>query len=310
MTQYSFLLKPLQNEYTVSEMIERYSEELLSNNPQTELTQRSHLKWWRKEIGQYYLSQTRPALLAVCRKKLLDGYTSRGMRRKPSTVNRYFSTLSRVFSVAIREWEWLDVSPLRHIAKLKETSGRTRFLSQEELNRLLLVCQNSPNRDLHIAVVLAVSTCARQMEIMRLRWEEVDLDQGIIILKQTKNKICRSIPLQDYALRLVRQRSQTMRCNAGLIFPSQRKPQQPVNLRVSWKQALVKADINDFRWHDLRHTGASYLAMQGASISELSEILGHKTLQMVKRYAHLSVPHTMQLVARMNRTIFQDSVYK
>jgi integrase len=82
---------------------------------------------------------------------------------------------------------------------------------------------------------------------------------------------------------------------------------QPVDIRTAWENALKKAGIEDFRFHDLRHSAASYLAMNGASLAEIAEVLGHKTLQMVKRYAHLSEAHTHSIVSKMNERIFGDA---
>ena len=246
-------------------------------------------------------------MLIEHRKKLLCEVSYRSKPRSTATVNRYFSTLSRVFAVAVKEWEWIEDSPLQNISKLEEPAGRTRFLSEQEIKRLLDACVALSHQDLYTAVVLALSTCARRMEIMSLRWQHVDLKLGVIYLHKTKNKTSRAIPLQGYALELLRTRYQRSVAPSALVFPSRLKPNQPVSLRASWEKALTLSGIKDFRWHDLRHTGASYLAMQGASLTELSEILGHKTLQMVKRYAHLSLPHTIQIVARMNQTLFANS---
>ena len=294
--------------HTVSEMIDRYIKEVSIIHPNTVKNQGSHLKWWRQEIGHYHLSSVRPAVLIEYRKKLLCEVCCRGKPRSTATVNRYFSTLGRVFAVAIKEWEWMENSPLQNISKLEEPVGRTRFLSEQEISRLLDACASLNHQDLYTAVVLALSTCARRMEIMSLHWQHVDLDLGVIYLHKTKNKTSRAVPLQGYALELIRARYQSAVALSALVFPSRLKPNQPVSLRTSWEKALLLSGIKDFRWHDLRHTGASYLAMQGASLTELSEILGHKTLQMVKRYAHLSLPHTIQIVARMNQTLFEKSV--
>ena len=294
--------------HTVAEMIDRYINEASVVRPNTVRNQSSHLNWWRREMGHCYLDSVRPAVLVEYRKKLLSGVSCRGRPRSMATVNRYFSTLSRVFSVAVKEWEWLSSSPLRYISKLEEPAGRTRFLSEQEIKNLLDACASMKHRDLYTAVVLALSTCARRMELMSLHWKDIDLEAGVIYLHKTKNKTTRAIPLQSYALRLMRTRYHASINPSGLIFPSRLKPNQPISFRVSWEKALRLSGIKDFRWHDLRHTGASYLAMQGASLTELSEILGHKTLQMVKRYAHLSLPHTMQIVARMNQKLFQNPV--
>jgi integrase len=98
------------------------------------------------------------------------------------------------------------------------------------------------------------------------------------------------------------------RIDSNLLFPAKeitpQKPQKPINLRRDWEAALKVAEIQDFKFHDLRHSAASYLAMNGASLAEIAEVLGHKTLQMVKRYAHLSEGHTARVVESMNQKIF------
>ena len=88
------------------------------------------------------------------------------------------------------------------------------------------------------------------------------------------------------------------------MFPSERTPHKPIELRKAFASALRVAEITDFKWHDLRHCTASYLAMNGASLAEIAEVLGHKTLSMVKRYAHLSDGHVSNVVASMNAKIF------
>jgi len=138
---------------------------------------------------------------------------------------------------------------------------------------------------------------------MGMSWKDVDLERGVITLHETKNGERRVLPLAGHALELMKQHSKIRRVNSHLVFPGN-NPQKPIDLRKPFETALKRAEIADFKWHDLRHSCASYLAMNGASLAEIAEILGHKTLQMVKRYAHLSEAHTSKVVARMNEAIF------
>ena len=138
---------------------------------------------------------------------------------------------------------------------------------------------------------------------MCLKWRDVDLERGRITLQDTKNRERRVVPLTGHALELLKDRSKIRRIGSDLMFPG-RDPARPHAVRHSWYDALKAAELDDFRFHDLRHTAASYLAMNDASVAELSEILGHKTLQMVKRYAHLSEQHTAAVVGRMNERVF------
>jgi len=171
-----------------------------------------------------------------------------------------------------------------------------------ERTRLMKACQSSDNPHLYTIVVLALSTGMRQGEIMGLTWDDVDLNQGRITLRETKNGEIRVVPLVSKALNLLRELPR--QTDTPLLFPNKVKQGKPMDLRVPWEKALKKAKIGNFHFHDLRHSAASYLAMNGATIAEIAEVLGHKTLQMVKRYAHLSESHVAGVVGRMNDQIF------
>ena len=121
-----------------------------------------------------------------------------------------------------------------------------------------------------------------------------------------KNGERRRVPLTGLAHAEIKKMSKVRRIDTPLLFPddNRRLKRQTFDLRTYWETALGKAEIKDFRFHDLRHSTASYLAMNGASLAEIAEVLGHKTLQMVKRYAHLSEAHTSAVVASMNKKIF------
>ena len=197
----------------------------------------------------------------------------------------------------------MEQNPARKVSKYKESRGRVRFLSDDEREKLLAACKESDNRFLYIVVVLALSTAARKMELLGLKWQDVDLTRKSIILHETKNDDRRVLPLQGHALSLMLDCSKIRKLGCDYVFPSDKKC-QPIDIRTAWENAIKRAEIEDFRFHDLRHSAASYLAMNGASIAEIAEILGHKTLQMVKRYAHLSEAHTAKVVQRMNERIF------
>jgi len=286
--------------HTLADLVERYSREYLPAKADG-ASQAYQLAWWSEQIGHHTLADVTPALVAEYRDKLAGGITRRHKRRSPATVNRYLAALSHAFTVAMKEWGWIDDNPMRKVSKPREPRGRVRFLSDDERARLLEACRNSANPHLYPAVVLALSTGARQGEIMGLEWSRIDLARGVATLEQTKNGERRALPLTGLALDLLKQR--VRRIDTDLVFPG-RNPARPVELRKPWLEALKAAGIEHFRWHDLRHSAASYLAMNGASLAEIAEVLGHKTLQMVKRYSHLSDQHTHDVVARMNARIF------
>lgn len=161
-------------------------------------------------------------------------------------------------------------------------------------------------------MVLALSTGARRNEILNLQWSNIDLERSQIVLHETKNGERRVLPLQGHAKNLIKEHAKVRILGCDYVFPSEithknaagETVYQPIDIRTAWENALTKAKVVDFRFHDLRHSAASYLAMNGATLAEIAEVLGHKTLQMVKRYAHLSEAHTSAVVARMNERIF------
>lgn len=299
--------------HTVGEMIDRYKRDVLPKKPKSEASQSQQLTWWKDAIGSYTLADATPAKLAECRDRLAsEPLPSRAKKpkadaparyRTPATVVRYMAALSHVFSVAVKEWGWIEDNPLRKITKPKEPKGRVRFLDDDERERLLKACRASDNKDLYLAVVLALSTGARKMEVMSLRWSQVDLNRRVIILTETKNGEMRALPLVSHAFELMQERSKVRHIDTDLVFPG-RNRKRPVELRDPFEAALKEAGVSNFRWHDLRHSCASYLAMNGATLAEIAEVLGHKTLAMVKRYAHLSHAHTSRVVERMNEKIF------
>lgn len=290
--------------HTLAEAINRYIKDVLPQKPKSEKDQKVQLTWWKENLGKYALSDTTPALIAEYRDKLAHGITARNKPRSPSTINRYLAALSHLFTIAVNEWQWLEDNPLRKVSKPKEPRGRIRFLSENERKKLLVAAKESPSKYLYLIIVLCLSTGARKMEIIGLKWQNVDLNRGIITLHETKNGERRILPITGHALDLMHEHEKARRVDTDLVFPSDYKPKQPIDIRTPFETALKHAEIKDFRFHDLRHSAASYLAMNGASMAEIAEVLGHKTLSMVKRYAHLSEAHTASVVAKMNEKIF------
>jgi integrase len=284
-------------QHRLDELLTRYAREVLPRKrPGTQGHQAQQLAWWTQQLGPLRLDQLTPARLTACRERLAE-------TRAPATVNRYLAVLSHAFTVAIQEWGWLEASPLRRVRRLREPQGRIRCLDDAERQGLLVACAQSPNRLLLPVVVLALSTGARKQEILGLSWREVDWRRERVLLLVTKTGERRSVPLTGRALAELQALAKVRRLDTPLVFP-RRDGRAPIDLRYAWQQAVRQAGLTDFRFHDLRHCCASYLAMHGASLVEIADVLGHKTFQMVKRYAHLTEAHTAQVVARMTAAIF------
>jgi integrase len=283
---------------TLAEMLERYRQEILPEYDLKERKDRARkLDWWSARLGTRLLAEVTPALISEARMSLARG----GPRGKPlaaATQTRYLAVLRHIFGIAVREWEWVTENPVRRVKAPREPRGRVRFLSDEERERLLAVCEKSYEPRLYPLVVLAVSTGARQGELLRLSWADVDLGRGVAVLHKTKNRDRRSLPLAGRASELLRQMASVRRLGSNAVFAGRNG--KALFPRDAWEAALAEAEVSDFRFHDLRHTAASYLAMSGATLAEIAEVLGHRTLQMVKRYAHLTEQHTSSVVSRMN----------
>lgn len=300
--------------HTVGDMIDRYVNRLERDNPKR-LNDIDHLlKWWKKELGFCVLADLNRSLISERLEKLSRKKVERWNRKtektevdfiSSATVNRYLAAFSHVCTIAANEWEWLEDNPLRKIKKLKEPRGRVRFLDDVERKALLEACKDAPYMPMYLIVVLALSTGARRGEIMNLKWSDIDMERQQIVLHDTKNKERRVVPLTGHAYDLMKAHKKVQRIDTDLVFPSI-SGDKPYEIKKSWEGALKKAGVKDFRFHDLRHSAASYLAMNGASSAEIAEVLGHKTLQMVKRYAHLSEAHTSSVVASMNERIFKN----
>ncbi len=287
--------------HTLADLVERYCTEYLPNNKDRTYSEREQkertqkLNFWNDKIGYLVLAEITPQLIS----QHLEA-----MPQSNATVTKYLKNLSHAFSIAVKKWGWISENPVLKVTTPAQPKGRVRFLDNEERAKLLEACKESKNSILYPCVVLALATGMRQGELMGLKWQDVDLQRGVIILHETKNGERRRVPVSGLALELLKEHAKVRRIDTPLLFPSSRKPQQPIELKKSWLNALAKAEIDNFHWHDLRHCTASYLAMDGASLAEIAEVLGHKTLSMVKRYAHLSDGHISNVVASMNRKIF------
>lgn len=300
--------------HSLAETIDRYLKEVLPHKAKAGANQKAQLAWWKDKLGHCLLADVSSALIVEQRNRLLQESKAPKCKnppadaipklRAPATVVRYLSALSHVFSTAMKEWEWVEQNPVLRVKKPKEPRGRDRFLSEAERTRLLTSCQ-AISPVLYVVVVLALSTGMRRGEIMGLRWNQVDLQNCRIVLRKTKNGEVRSVPLAAKAHALLSQLSQADHDESELLFPGKAEG-KPVELKKPWDQVLKSAGIEQFRFHDLRHSAASYLAMDGATPIDIAAVLGHKTLSMVKRYSHLSDAHTQKIVKRMNDGIFSN----
>jgi len=295
--------------HTLDEAIDDYLKHVEKQRAYAHGKQSQLLNWWKGRIGAYALANIRPSIISAQRDALLEeniGTEDAPVSRSPATVNRYLAALSSCFSYVVKRKHWISTNPMRGVAKESEGKGRERFLSDAERTALLEACGRSELPELRLVVLLALTTGMRRGEIMGLRWPDVDLQRGVATLRDTKNGDTRAARLMPDVAALLREHGKVRRFDTDLVFPRKRRA-APIDFDHPFADAVKAAGIEDFRFHDLRHTAASYLAMSGATLAEIATVLGHRTLAMVKRYSHLTEQHTAGVLDRMHGKYFGNT---
>lgn len=301
---------------TLKEAADLYVADFMRDRVTTRETRKervAHLEHWVEELGGLPLEKVDH--LAVNRIKRELART-----RAASTVNHYLGALSAVFEVAIRELGWCETNPVRRVSRMSPPKKRVRFLSEDERDDLMRACRESPEARLLGLVLCALSSGARQGELLALQWGDLSLDGDVArgILRRTKSRRTRAVTFPGEATAWLRGRS-GVRHISGYVFAAgrTRAGRPPKFMQAAWHEALRVADIErdaekdhavrpevpledcGFHFHDLRHTFASYLAMSGATLLEIADRLGHSSVDLVQRYAHLSPEHSEGVTLRM-----------
>lgn len=212
---------------------------------------------------------------------------------QPPTINRWLALIRAILRTAVNKWRWIDSMP--YIPRFKETEGRERFLSRQEADRLvtaLYPAYRDPAR-------FSLATGLRQSRVLRAKWSEIDLARREMTIPGIKMKNGRplQIPLNDDALEvLVRQQG----CHPVYVFTDEGEPVFSIDSK-KWKAALKAADLDDVRWHDLRHTWSSWHVQAGTTLLQLMELGGWKSFVMVQRYSHFNTQHLVQPAKNVER---------
>jgi len=247
-----------------------------------------HLRWLHKHLNDYTLNQiTRDVIDHLSEIKLKEGV-------KPASTNRMLALLRAILSKAAREWEWLEKAPAVRLHK--EDNKRIRWITSEEANCLI---RELPK---HLAAMatFSLATGLRQANVTGLQWSDVDLMKrhALIHPDQAKGKKAIPVPLNEDAISILRQmigkhHQYVFTYNGSRITQCSTK---------AWSKALKRAGIENFRWHDLRHTWASWHIQSGTSLQELQQLGGWASFEMVLRYAHLSSDHLKKAAERISVT--------
>jgi integrase len=269
--------------HTWNEAVVRWLKE--SSHKATTEQDKSHLRWLDRHLGGKQLDFiSRGIVDRITDVKLTEGVSN-------ATVNRVLEVLRAILRKCVNDWEWLERAP--KIRMLKEPMRRIRFLSRAEAQRLLLALPA------HLAdmAAFALATGLRRANVTGLQWSQVDLVRRLAWIHPDEAKARKAIavPLNAEAVALI---SKQVGKHQTHVFSFRGRPIRQVSTKA-WYQALERAGIQDFRWHDLRHTWASWHVQNGTPLFALQELGGWESPDMVRRYAHLSAEHLAPYADRL-----------
>jgi integrase len=214
----------------------------------------------------------------------------------PATVNRKVSFLRSVFNKAIAWDKYHGINPVSKVKFLKENNTRLRYFEKGEIVRLLSNCEGS----LKQIVSIALNTGMRRGELFNLKWADVDFAIKVIYLRETKSGESREIPMNEEVYKILKGMAKNPKSEHVFCHEN---GQRILDIRKSFWTALEKSDIKDFHFHDLRHTFASQMVMSGIDLNTVRELMGHHSLEMTLRYAHLSPGHKRRAVDILGQNI-------
>ncbi len=269
------------------EFADIYARDYGKNKKSWATTDIHYLKRLTPFFGDKCLHEITPQMVQRYQSERRGQKTYKGRLPSPAYINRELACLKCMFRLAI-EWDYAKENPVKKIKMEKENNERLRFLTKDELKSLW----DCSDEGFKPALMLAVNTGMRLNEMQYLKWQDVDLLRGIITLRVTKNGKTRRVPMN----RTVQETLSVLPHDNSEGYVFCKKDGNPYNFRSPFLRARKKACIKDFKFHDLRHTAASYFVMKGIDLNTVREILGHKTLEMTLRYAHLSPEHKARAV--------------
>ncbi|MFI0488848.1 MAG: tyrosine-type recombinase/integrase [Yersinia sp. (in: enterobacteria)] len=279
------------NNYTLNTLIlSKATTEYLDQHTGRDGNVYHRLSWWSESLGDRPIGKiSRQHIKAALETLKAEG-------KAPATLNRYKAALSSVFTYICDEHD-LKLNPCREVKQQSENNARTRFLSDTELPRLLDSAGVSAWPRLYMLILMAITTGARRGELINLRWCDINVKARTAHIERTKNSDPRIITLIDAVIsELLRFRE----VGSGYVFPHPSKLNTPFEyFDHLWQAVKNLSGISDFHFHDLRHTCASLLAMNGASLLEIAQVLGHKSITMTQRYSHLCNGHKARLTDRV-----------
>lgn len=279
------------SESTLAKVLERYEKEVTPSKKGAEVEKSFIRKINRYPIAKMSIFRITPEDVI----EFLDSLTRGGSGKLANqaltgeTKRKYASLISNLYEVARKRWRMNVGNPIRDIELPAPCKSRKRRLEGDEESRLLAALRESRNPAMQILVQLAIESAMRQGELLKMRWEDIQLqeDHGSVLLRDTKNGEDRVVPLTSAAVVLLATMPRPIK--GGYVFNMTKN-----SVRTAWNYALKRANIQGLRFHDLRHEATSRLFELGLDRIEAAAITGHKTLQMLKDYTHLRATRLAQ----------------
>lgn len=253
----------------------------------SQVSDKIHLRWLDRYLGGVMLDEINRSMLdRIMAAKMAEGV-------KNSSVNRVMEVIRAVLRKAANEWEWLDRVP--NVRMLPEPNRRIRWITEEQATRLITVLPP------HLAqmVRFSLETGLRRSNVTGLQWSQIDLIRRTAWIHPDQAKARRAIAVPLSAAAVVVLREQIGQHQTH-VFSYKGRPITQVSTKA-WYKGLEQAGIENFRWHDLRHTWASWHVQNGTPLHVLQELGGWECVEMVRKYAHFSTDHLVEYVDRLSR---------
>lgn len=284
----------------ISDLIDYYDKEVAKIKYSHYEKYKVMYAWWKTQIGNVKIRELNTAMLTVCKNKLTNEIIykkdKKETTRSANTINKYLMCLSAVLTYATNELQIIEVNPMSKVKCLEKPNGRTRFLSDSEINTLASECKKYSDK-IFLFWLLLFKTGGRFNEVRPLQVKDIDKQNKRVYFLDTKNKTHRSVHIDDYTISFINDFLNIHKIESGYIFRADRKGAELSYLKGAMENCIKQAGLTDFHIHDIRHTTASILAKEGASLLEIAEILGQKSLTVARLYSHLTKKHTEQLLA-------------
>jgi len=284
--------KPVSTDKTLSDLLDKYVNEYSTPNkaPGTAKNDTCMVKDMKEFFGDKLLNKVTPSLISAYKTKCREEGLS------AASINHRRTLLHQAFKLAVREWEWCQTNPVEKVSREKVRNERDRWLTLDEEKRLIEKSilfptlkdnETEPRYWLQEVVVFALNTGMRQDEILSLEWTAIDLFRKTVTVVKSKNGEKRTIPLNQKAFELLKEKSKVRHIRSSYVFTSEAGTKiLRRNLLRAFYNVLDRAKIEDFRFHDLRHTFATRLAQAGVDLYKIAKLLGHKDIKMTQRYSH------------------------